>query len=90
MGNLFGYSVETGNDGGIDISHLLFTDDALIFCGADPSHLHILHRLILCFKVISSLNISLAKSKLVTNVEGLARILGYRVSSLPMKYLGLP
>jgi hypothetical protein len=88
---LFGYSVETGNDGGIDISHLLFANDTLIFCGADPSHLHILRCLILRFKVVSSLNIRLAKSKLATNVEGLARILGCRVSSsLPMKYLGLP
>jgi len=27
---------------------------------------------------------------IVTNVEGMASILGYKVSSLPMKYLGLP
>jgi hypothetical protein len=27
---------------------------------------------------------------IVTNVEGMASILGCRVSSLPMKYLGLP
>jgi hypothetical protein len=27
---------------------------------------------------------------LINNIEGLARILGCRVSSLPMKYLGLP
>jgi hypothetical protein len=27
---------------------------------------------------------------IVNNIEGLARILGCRISSLPMKYLGLP
>jgi hypothetical protein len=41
------------------------------------------------------LKINLSKSKLVPvgavdDVGGLARILGCRVSSLPMKYLGLP
>jgi hypothetical protein len=45
--------------------------------------------------VVSTLKINLAKSKLapignVINVEGLASILGCKVSSLPMKYLGLP
>jgi hypothetical protein len=49
----------------------------------------------LCFEVVLGLKINLAKSELVlvgnvNNVEGLARILGCRVSSLPMKYLGLP
>jgi hypothetical protein len=78
-----------------NISHLLFADDTLIFCGANPDHLHSLHCLFLCFEVVSGLRINLAKSELVpvgnvTNVEGMASILGCRVSSLPMKYLGLP
>jgi hypothetical protein len=51
--------------------------------------------LFLCFEVVSNLRTNLAKSKLilvgnVANVDGLASILGYRISSLPMKYLGLP
>jgi hypothetical protein len=50
---------------------------------------------LLCFEAVSGLKINLAKSKLVpvsliNNGEGLARILGCRVLSLPMKYLGLP
>jgi len=44
---------------------------------------------------MSGLKINLSKSKLVPvgnvgDIEGLACILGCRVASLPMKYLGLP
>jgi hypothetical protein len=51
---------------------------------------------ILHFEAVQGLKINLAKSELVhvglchRNVEGLDRILGCRVSSLPMKSLGLP
>lgn len=84
----------TGNVGGLDTSHLLFADDTLICCGVDSNHLNHLRCLFLCFEAISGLKINLTKSELVSiglinNIEGLARI-GCRVSSLPMKYLGLP
>lgn len=77
------------------MSHLLFIDDTLIFCEANLDHLHILRCLFLCFEAVSALKINLAKLELVLvgsveDVGGLADILGYRVSSLPMKYLGLP
>lgn len=35
-GLLFGFFVGTMNVGGIDISHFLFVNDTLIFCGASP------------------------------------------------------
>jgi hypothetical protein len=77
-----------------NISRLLFADDALIFCGGNQD-LRNLRYLYLCFEAASSLRINTAKLELVlvgnvSNVEGLASILGCRVSSLPMKYLGLP
>jgi hypothetical protein len=70
-------------------------DDTWIFCGANLEHLHHLCCLFLCFKVVSSLKINLVKSELVpvgnvNNVEDLVCILGCRVSSLTMKYLGFP
>lgn len=79
----------------LHISHLLFTYDTSIFCEANSNHLGYLHALFLCFKATSSLKINLVKSELVlvgnvNNVDGLANILGCWVSSLPMKYLGLP
>lgn len=50
--------------------------------------------LFLCFEVVYGLKVNLAKSELVPdrsmgNVEGLALVLGCRVSPLPMKYLSL-
>jgi hypothetical protein len=94
-GLLSGFMVGSRSGGAINISHLLFADDTLIFCEANPDHLRNLRSLFLCFEAVFGLRINLAKSELVPvgnvmNVEGLASILGCRVSSLPMKYLGLP
>jgi hypothetical protein len=76
----------------INISHMLFANDALIFCGANPNHLRYLCALFLCFEAVSHLKINLATSELVPmgNVDGLAGLLGCKVSSLPLKYVGLP
>jgi hypothetical protein len=51
--------------------------------------------LFLCFVAVSGLRINLAKSELVLignimNVQGLASVLGLRVSFMPMKYRVLP
>jgi hypothetical protein len=76
-------------------SHFLFVDDTLIFCGADPDHLHYMRCLFICFEVVLGLKINLAKLELVPmgnvdNVDGLASILGCGVSSSPLKYFDLP
>jgi hypothetical protein len=67
----------------------------LIYSGANPDHLCNLHCLFLCFESVLGLRINLAKLELVLvgnaiNVEGLTSIWGFRVSSLSVKYLGLP
>jgi hypothetical protein len=53
--------VGIGNDGGIDISHLLFANDTLILCWVDQDHLYHLRCLFLCFEAISDLKINWAK-----------------------------
>jgi hypothetical protein len=61
-------------------------DDTLILCGIDSDHLCHLCCLFLCFEAVSD---HLHHVVLINNIEGLARILGCMVSSLPMRYLGL-
>jgi hypothetical protein len=91
---LSGFSIGTRNINGIDISHLLFVDDTLIFCEADPDQLRHLWCLFLCFEVVLGLKIDLAKLEFVLvgnvdNVDVLAGILGCEIASLLLKYLGL-
>jgi hypothetical protein len=74
---LSGFSVGTRNVGGIDISHLLLADNALIFYRAEPDSLRHLQCLLLCFEVVSCFKINFAKSESVPmgnvdNVDGLA------------------
>jgi len=73
----------------------LFADDTLIFCGAQDEQIRHLRCIFLCFEAASGLRINLGKSEIVPigaveDVEGLAHLLGCRVASLPMTYLGLP
>jgi len=71
VGLLSGFFVGSRHSGVVDILHLLFANDVLVFCGAKPNHLCFLHALFLCFEVVSCLKINLAKSELVIvgNVE---------------------
>jgi hypothetical protein len=95
QGNLTGFSVGSSEFEALVVNHLLFADDTLIFCGAQEEQIRHLRRVFLCFEVASSLRINLGKSEVVPigaveDVNRLAHLLGCRVASLPLTYLGLP
>ncbi|XP_028099863.1 uncharacterized protein LOC114299345 [Camellia sinensis] len=79
----------------LEVSHLLYADDALIFYGAEVVHVGYLRCVLLCFEMISSLRVNLRKSELilvrtVARLPVMAAVLGCKVSILPVSYLGLP
>lgn len=73
------------------VFHLLFVDDTLIFCFTDLDQLFVL----LWFEMVSGFKINLGKSELVHvgqvySIKLLVDVLGCKLGSLPMRYLGLP
>ena len=79
----------------MNVSHLLFADDTIIFCEARKEHLTSLSWILAWFEAASGLRINLAKIELilvgeVEDIEEMAVELGCRVGSLPTVYLGLP
>ena len=94
-GYLFGFKVLWRNGEGLEISHLLFVDDILIFCETTFSQMTYLSWLLMWFEAILSLKINLDKSELipigkVSNVMKLATIFCCRVGVPLTTYLGLP
>ena len=80
---------------GESVSHLLFADDTILFCDADVEQILHVRMLLLCFQAVTGLKVNASKSELVPigeveTAHALAEILGYRIGSLPMTYLGMP
>jgi hypothetical protein len=94
-GLILGFSVGTREHDRVDVSHLLFADDTLVFCGADASQIGYMGALLVCFEAVSGLKVNLSKSSLVPvgsldDVDHLAGSMGCGTIVLPLKYLGLP
>ena len=89
-----GFSVGNTAGNSVMVSHLLFANDTLIFCDADPMQIASLRAILAGFEEVLGLRINLGKSELVPigvvhNMDVLVGMLGYRQSSLPLRYLGL-
>jgi hypothetical protein len=94
-GLISGFSVGTREPDRVTVSHLLFADDTLVFCGANASQIRHLGALLVCFEAVAGLKVNLSKSALfpvglVDNVGQLAGLLGCGSGEVPLKYLGLP
>jgi hypothetical protein len=94
QGLLSGFSMGIRNNKALMVNHLLFAGDTLVFCGAQAEHVRNLRCTFLCFEAVSGLRINLGKSELVPigegeDVESLAHILGCRIGSPQMTYLGM-
>jgi len=94
QGLLSGFSGGIRDNKALVVNHLLFADDTLIDCGAQAEHVRNLRCTFLFIEVVSGLMINLGKSELVPigevdGVESLAHILGCRIGSLSMTYLGM-
>ena len=94
-GYLSGFNLVSRGGEDMQLTHLLFADDTLVFCSDSRDQLAYLSWILLWFEVISSLKINLDKSSIlsvgdVENLEVLAAELGCRTGTLPSTYLGLP
>ena len=94
-GYISGFKVGQSNGSELVISHLLFANDTVLFCGADPLQIWHLRGVFIWFQAISGLKINLSKTELVPvgqvpHVNELAGVLGCKVAALPLSYLGLP
>ncbi|XP_059629652.1 uncharacterized protein LOC132272538 [Cornus florida] len=94
LGYIRGFRVGRDVDHQIQISHLLFADDTLVFCDADISQLRYLRCTLACFQAVSGLKINVGKSVLVPvgdvpDISSLAAVLGYekRLAGWKKQYL---
>ena len=79
----------------INISHLLFANDTIVFCEAKKEHLTYLSWILCWFETVLGLRINLAKSEIilvgvVEEIVEMAVELGCKVGQLPSAYLGAP
>ena len=88
-------SIWQGRGQAVNISHLLFVDDTVVFCEAKKEYLMHLTWILFWFKAVLGLNINLDKSEVipvgeVEEVNKMAVEIGCRVGQLSAVYLGLP
>ena len=79
----------------LEVSHLLYADDTLLFCKDNPNQLACLGWILMWFEALSGLEINLSKSEIFPtggreNIEVLTAKLGCKAGTLPTTYLGLP
>ena len=93
-GLISGFKADGSRDEEECVSYLLLVDDTILFCDADVEQIFHVRMLLLCFQAVIGLKVNVLKSEMVPigevdNVHALAKILGCRIGTLPMTYLGM-
>ncbi|XP_057730273.1 uncharacterized protein LOC130945580 [Arachis stenosperma] len=79
----------------IELSHLQFTDDTVLFCPPEEDTIKNYRRLLRCFQLMSGLSINFDKSSLIPVncdeqwLQRMCGVLGCKQANLPVKYLGI-
>nr|XP_025628468.1 uncharacterized protein LOC112721637 [Arachis hypogaea] len=79
----------------IELSHLQFADDTILFCPPEEGTVRNYKRLLRCFELMSGLSINFEKSNLIPVncsqelVSRMCQLLGCQEATLPVKYLGI-
>ncbi|XP_015934406.2 uncharacterized protein LOC107460547 [Arachis duranensis] len=79
----------------IELSHLQFADDTVLFCPPEEDTIKNYRRLLRCFQLMSGLSINFDKSSLIPIncdeqwVQRMCGVLGCKQANLPVKYLGI-
>ena len=58
---LKGFDVNTDGRDQLSVSHILYADDTLVFCGAEENQLCQLRCILLCFEAVLGLKVNLSK-----------------------------
>ncbi|GKV33735.1 hypothetical protein SLEP1_g42199 [Rubroshorea leprosula] len=82
--------------GELEISHLQFVDDTIIFCEASSSNVQVVKGIFRSFELLSGLKVNFFKSSLSglhvqsVNLNSMADMLNCLVGNILFKYLGIP
>ena len=84
-----------GEEEELELSHLLYVDDTLLFCKDNHDHLAYMGWILMWFEALLGLKINLGKSEIFLiggreSVKALTAELGCKTGTLPTTYLGLP
>ena len=93
-GFIRGFKV-VGRGEGINVSHLLFENNTLIFCEDNEDQRKFWKWVVTCFEMVLSLKINLQKREIIPvggteDVDRAIALFGCKVRKLPTTYLGLP
>ena len=86
---------QAGRTDGLCVSHLLYANDTIIFCEAEPEQILYIRMVLTFFGAITGLRVNMNKSEMVLvgevlDLPRLATLLSCKIRSTPLNYLSMP